>query len=188
MRIEDLIINLCDDPFNPELNFNVAVKYEEMGQSASAVTFYLRTAEYGHDTHSHLAYASLLRMAACFDTQNDRQHTVINCWRQAILVDPYRPEAFFILSNYYERQSAWQEAYVWATMGLAQADETPLPIDVGYPGRFALYYEKAVSGWWLGRREESIEIFNKLLTQDIPEHYRQSITENLKRINPDASI
>ena len=46
MKIEDLVIELSKDPFNPVLNFEVAVEYERQNQTASAVSFYLRTAEY----------------------------------------------------------------------------------------------------------------------------------------------
>ena len=184
MRIEDEVIALSKDPFNPELNFKVAVKYEEMEQTASAVTFYLRTAEYGHSTHNDLAYASLLRMAACFANQNDRASTVINCWRQALIVNPKRPEAYFIMAQHYEQKSEWQEAYTWATMGLDQEDITPLPIYVGYPGRFGLEFEKAVAGWWIGRKDESISIFHKLLEKDIPLVYKKAVANNLSSINP----
>ena len=45
--IENLIVDLSHDPFNPVLNFDVAVEYEKSNQIASAVSFYLRCAEYG---------------------------------------------------------------------------------------------------------------------------------------------
>jgi len=40
MKIEDLVVELSKDPFNPVLNFDVAVEYEKQNQTASAVTFY----------------------------------------------------------------------------------------------------------------------------------------------------
>jgi tetratricopeptide (TPR) repeat protein len=184
MRIEELIVDLSKDPFNPELNFRVAVKYEDLKQAASAITFYLRTAEYGVDTHNDLAYASLLKMAVCFSNQNNREHTVLNCWRQALIVNPDRPEAYFIMAQYYEQKAEWHEAYTWAVMGLSKVEQTPLPVDVGYPGNFALEFEKAVAGWWIGRLEESKAIFSKLLTMDIPSNYVEAIIDNFKRINP----
>ena len=44
MKIEELVVQLSKDPFNPELNFECAVEYERINQTASAVSFYLRTA------------------------------------------------------------------------------------------------------------------------------------------------
>ena len=78
MLIETLIIDLSKDPFNPELNFAVALEYDNSKQIGSAVSFYLRTAEYGKTSHSKLVYASLIKLAKCFEEQNDRLTTVSN--------------------------------------------------------------------------------------------------------------
>jgi FkbM family methyltransferase len=57
---------------------------------------------------------------------------------------------------------------------------TPLPIWVDYPGEYALDFEKAVTGWWVGRKDESWEIFQELLKKDIGHSYRTAIIGNLK--------
>ena len=54
MKIEQLVVELSHDPFNPELNYTVALEYEKQKQTASAVSFYLRTAEYGYNTHQEI--------------------------------------------------------------------------------------------------------------------------------------
>ena len=187
--ITKLIEDLSSDPFNPELNFNIAVQYEKMGQTASAVSFYLRTAEYGYETHPEHVYASLLKMAHCFEDQNDRQHTVSNCILQAISYLPNRKEGYFLISQFYERSSQWQECYTWASVGLAKEDNNPLPVDVGFFGDYCLEFEKAVSSWWIGRIDESIMILNKLnLKDDLNIQYKNAIKNNMKRIYPDAAI
>ena len=183
MDIEDLIIELSHKPFNPELNFKVAVKYEEINQSASAVSFYLRTAEYGYDKTPVLAYTSLCKLAECFETQKDRAWTVSNCLLQAVQYLPYRPEAYFLLSRYYEKAQQWQEAYTWAEMGLAQEDLPPLPLSLGYEGRFCLEFQKALAAYWVGRPEESRKILIRLSQMDISMEYQKAIEENLGRLN-----
>jgi len=47
---------------------------------------------------------------------------------------------------------------------------------------YCLEFEVAVSAWWIGRRDESIEIFTKLLTKDLTPEYRTAIEGNLARI------
>lgn len=183
MIIEQLISELSKKPFDPQRNFNVAIEYEALNQTASAVSFYLRTAEYGHITHPSLAYASLLKVAACIDDQNDRTQTVSNCLLQAVAYLPYRPEAYFLMAHFHERLGNWQECYSWASMGMAQNHVPDLPVSVGYEGFYCLEYEKALSAFWLGRREESIEIFNRLLTTKTTEGYKLSIQDNLRRLN-----
>jgi hypothetical protein len=182
MKIEQLVIELSKDPFNPVLNFDVAVEYEKQNQTASAVSFYLRTAEYGHESHPTLVYASLLKVAHCFDDQNDRQATVSNCLLQAVAYLPYRPEGYFLLAQFHERLGQWQECYTWACIGLHHQLNSPLPVHVGYEGQYVLQFEKAVSAWWIGRKDESVEIFNKLDAMYLEPGYRQAVKHNIERI------
>jgi hypothetical protein len=180
--ISELISDLSSAPFDPQKNFDVAVEYERLGQTASAVSFYLRTAEYGGQD-SLLVYSSLLKLAKCFENQTGRDYTVTNCILQAIAYMPFRPEGLFLLSRWHERRSNWQECYTFAELGLHHSGLKPLPIDVEYPGVYGLMFEKAVSAYWVGRAAESISLFNHLLTLNIAPEYRSSIEDNLRRLN-----
>jgi len=185
MLIEDLIIELSNDPFNPEKNFAAAVEYEKNNQTASAVSFYLRSAEYGFETHRDIVYTSLLKMAKCFNDQKGREHSVTKSLLQALQYNPDRPEAYFFMSNYYESIAEWQECYTWAELGLNKINNSfdELPADVDYSGEYCLIFEKAVSGWWIGRKEESIILFNNLLDNyDMKEDYVQACINNLNSI------
>jgi hypothetical protein len=187
MRIEELVVKLSKDPFNPMLNFDVAVEYEKQNQTASAVSFYLRTAEYGHESHPALVYASLLKTAHCFNDQNDRQATVSNCLLQAVAYLPYRPEGYFLLAQFHERLGQWQECYTWASIGLHQHLHSPLPVRVGYEDRYVLLFEKAVSAWWIGREEESLELLHRLNKMELDPGYKSAVQNNIERIS-NASI
>ena len=180
--LDELIYALSKDPFDPKLNFDVAVEYEKADQIASAVSFYLRTAEYGKEWGDLYVYTSLLKLAKCFNDQTDRLTTVETCLMQAIGYDPDRPEGFFLLSQFHERQGNWRKAWVYSRIGQNVANDdfgfSPLPADVGYVS-YGLEFEEAVAAWWLGRKQESIDIFNELLRLDISDEYRQAIEANL---------
>jgi tetratricopeptide (TPR) repeat protein len=180
--LDELIYALSKDPFDPKLNFDVAVEYEKADQIASAVSFYLRTAEYGKEWGDLYVYTSLLKLAKCFNDQNDRLTTVETCLMQAIGYDLDRPEGFFLLSQFHERQGNWRKAWVYSRIGQNVANDdfgfSPLPADVGYVS-YALEFEEAVAAWWLGRKQESIDIFNELLRLDISDEYRSAIEANL---------
>jgi hypothetical protein len=185
MEIKNLVIDLSYDPFDPQKNFDTAVEYERINQTASAVSFYLRAAEYGHDKSPLITYAALLKLSHCFDKQKDRTATVSNCILQAISYIPNRPEGYFLLSRFYEQIGSWQECYSMADVGLMFVDQDlyPLPVDVGYPGDYGFDFEKAVSGWWLGRKDESVKLFSDLITNDnVAEVYKDSARSNLKII------
>jgi tetratricopeptide (TPR) repeat protein len=183
--INDLIVKFSSDPFNPVLSFRLAVEYERVGQTASAVSFYLRTAEYGYHTHGEHVYASLLKASQCFQNQTGRENTVRNLMEKAIAYSPKRPEAWFLLARYYEQNKKWQEAYTSAEVGIQNLPSifSPLPVDVDYPGDFCLPFEKAVAAWWVGRPDESEKIFKTLLQQNLPDAYRNAIKANMDRLN-----
>lgn len=184
-NIEDLVVKLSNDPFNPELNFACATEYERLNQTASAISFYLRTAEYGHDTHHGYVYASLLKMAHCFEDQKDRQWTVTNALLQAIAYMPQRPEAWFLLSRFNERSGNWQEAYTFANVGLSYShtNQIPLPVWVEYPGEYGLLFEKYVAGWWIGKQDETILGLVDLLDNHVmSQEFVNACITNLERI------
>ena len=185
MKIEELVVELSKDPFNPNLNYAVAQEYDRLNQSASAVSFYLRTAEYGEERHTPLVYQSLINLARCFDAQIDREATVSNCLLQAIAVMPFRPEAYFFLSQFHERLSHWREAYTFAEIGLTMGKAFKQePYDLkGYYGLYCLEFEKAVSAYWIGRPDESLDLLHKLDTMDIAIEYKQAVKNNLDRLS-----
>lgn len=182
--IERLVVEVSTDSLNPVLNFNAAVEYEKLNQTASAVGFYLRAVEYGYESDPLVAYASLLRISICMDGQKDRNWTVSNTILQAISFLPGRPEAYFLMAQFYERSTQWQESYAFAQLGLLYSEQAmlPLPVDVTYIGTNGLLFQKAVAGWWIGRRDESAQILNYLLTVDLPEIYRSAVLSNLKNV------
>lgn len=185
MIINNLIESVSHDILNPFSNFEIAKEYERINQPASAVSFYLRAAEYGVDNPAarEIVYSSLLRMSICFEDQRDRNWTVTNCILQAMAFIPNRPEAYFLYSRFHERAANWQECYTFAVLGQQFANSSPLPVDVEYPGRYALEFEQAVAGWWIGRSEESKKILENLIARpEVQEPYIGAIKYNLERL------
>ena len=102
---------------------------------------------------------------------------------QAQSFRPDRPEAYFLLGRYAERRFWWQDTYINADLALRYCnfDQKPLITDVEYPGKYALLYEKAISGWWWGKSEESKSLFMEILNgTEIPEQYKKFVQEKMK--------
>jgi hypothetical protein len=183
--IERLIVDASTDPLNPEKNLAIAVEYEKLGQTASAVGFYLRAAEYGYDSDGMVTYAALLRVSICIEGQKDRGLTVSNVLLQAIAYAPNRPEAYLLMSKFYERSGAWQESYTFAIMGLMYHRVIwELPVDVGYPGAFALEFQQAIAAWWIGRKDESLRLLRELsVNKFVSAEYASAVADNLARLD-----
>jgi hypothetical protein len=183
MEIKDLVVELSRDPFNSEINFYLAEEYFKLNQTASAVSFYLRAAEYGEPT-SLFVYMALLRVAHCMLNQSNRTTTVVTTLMQAVAFMPERPEAYYLLSKFYEGEGKFMDSYVWAKMGLSRRKPlTNLWIDMGYYGDFCLKFQVAVAGWWLGQKDDSREILLELSKQDLPQIYADAVRSNIENTN-----
>jgi hypothetical protein len=192
--IERLIVDASKDPLNPSKNLAIAVEYEKLGQSASAVGFYLRAAEYGYDKDSLVAYSALLRVSICIDGQKNRDLTVTNVLLQAMAYMPDRAEAYFLMSRFHEKKQNWQEAYTFAVLGrnkLTAQGDVRLPVSIdGYDGDYVLAFQQAISAWWIGRADESLTVLRWLASRtDLTAIYRNAVNDNLGRIeDPNAAI
>lgn len=184
--IEKLVVDASSDPLNPTKNFNIAIEYENLGQTASAVGFYLRAAEYGYEIDPLITYMSLLKISVCIEGQKDRKHTVSNVILQALAYMPSRPEAYFLLSKFFEKDFNWQECYTYATLGLETLKNplVDLPIILGdYHGSYSLEFQAAISSWWIGRKDEGIRRLNELNKRpDLSQLYKTAVENNLKNL------
>jgi tetratricopeptide (TPR) repeat protein len=177
--IDHLIITYINDTENPKTNYDLGIAYEEMGQTAAAISFFLRAAE--RTDSNELAYECLLRVGNCFDRQKNRNYTVRSMYQSAMCLLPNRPEAYYLLSRIYESENNHFESYVVMELALNNTkDQTN--INVGYHGRWCLLFQKAVAAWWRGRGMESREIFQTLLNNhwnEMDEAHRKMSERNI---------
>lgn len=173
--------------FNPndaELNFNLALYYDNIGQTASAVSFYLRSAERTDD--DLLKYECLLRSSSCFSKQGSRNFTVKGLIQHAIATCPQRPEAYFYLSRFYEVSAEWHECHLISSIGVNVSEKNPskLRTNLDYPGFYGLVFMKAISGWWCGLCDETRTKLIELLNQEeVTKDYKDSCFYNLRNIS-----
>jgi FkbM family methyltransferase len=180
--LDSAIYDYLQEPENPELNYRVALLYEQLGQWAAALSFFLRTAE--RTDNKDLSYECLIKIGLMFERPGNRLNSVRGMYKKALLVCPKRPEAYFLLARHYERERDYVSAYTWACLGeqFADIDAPPLRSWIEYPGRFGIKFEKAVAGWWWGHEKESRRLFRELAEEyhgkmDDPHH--QSTYRNI---------
>jgi FkbM family methyltransferase len=184
LNLNNLLYNFINDPENSDNNFKLAIYYDSIGQTASAVSYYLRTAE--RTKFDDIKYQSILRSAICFSIQGSRNFTVKGLLQHALAILPKRPEAYFLLSRFYEKEGSYHDAYLIASLGekIADKDLEPLNLYVEYPGFYGIIFEKAVSSWWCGLCDESRKLFEDLnKNYDLDEIHKQSVKDNLKMLS-----
>ena len=175
------LIDFCLDTENPEKNYKLAQWYEKQNHTASAHVYYFRTAERTDD--KDFAYTSLLRSSICYKSQGKRDATEKLLIHAALSYLPERPEAYYLLSLFYERKEEWDQCYLYADFGLKCYENEVESIDLPeYQGKYTLIYQKALASWWWGRGEESKNLFQSLKNDywDIMnEEYKNLVNEKL---------
>lgn len=182
----ELLIKYVYDPENAENNFSLAYLYDRIGQTASALSYYLRTAERTDD--DLLKYESLIRGSMCFERQGTRNFTVKGLLQHAIAILPTRPEAYYLLSRHYSREQkdgSWNDSYLIASIGekVCASDLPELMTEVDYPS-YGILLQKALSSWWCGLCEESRDLFLDLYhNHKMSDEHKQICIENLEKMN-----
>ena len=192
-KLSGYIEKFALDPNNPENNFEIALEYDALGQTASAVSFYIRTAERTSD--DLLKYECLIRAAMCFEKQGTRKFSVKGLLQHAIAVQPKRPEGYYMLSMFYEHDSnnegRWFDSYLAASIGLSVSefdDIKPLRTKLKYPGKYGLLFQKAHSAWWCGLCEDAKNMFLDLYANyDMIDSFRETVKNNLIQMNAFSS-
>jgi len=163
----------------------LAVEYEKQNQTASAVSFYQRVVELSDN--NDIVYEMLIKCGQCLASHEYNAYSVRGLYLQAISHIPIRPEAYYFLSEMYQGDNhTWQESYTTAVCGLEyiKNERNVSGVDLLYPGDYGLIFNKAVSAWWIGRIEESKNIFldlkNNYVMNDL---ISQLVNNNLNNTN-----
>jgi hypothetical protein len=181
-ELEILLLEYIESPDSPDVNHEIALEYEKLGQTASAISFYLRAAEFGYESAPAITYVSTLKVGSLFESFGKRGWSACNSYLLALSYQPSRPEAYFYLARYYERQKNWSESYAFALAGQIHTiyRAEPTASSTEYLGDYCLIFQQAVAAWWLGRKDESFTIFHKLIDKyEMTPQYVQACKNNL---------
>jgi len=172
--------NYIYQPYNEDVTFELAEYYFLNGHYASAMSFYLRTAEYSKNPNK--TYEALLMTAKCLSTLKRRDVTELGLWLNALNFDIERPEAYLFISEYYEKQKKYNQMYSYAILGLKYyANAKPLTANLGYEDSYQLTFQKGVSAFWIGRGSEAREIFLDLVVNAhiLSDKYKKLVQSNI---------
>ena len=182
MSIEDRLEKYISDNENPAWNFNLGLEYENLGQTSSAITYYLRAAE--RSQNIMISYESLIHMGRLYDGQGRRGRTAMSCWRKAIAALPRRSEAYYYVSRYFNWNNEYDQGYLFSSLALEFCDFDLEPLKCTWyidPSKYklCLKFEKGLSAWWWGKAEESKSLLMDIYNNDIDElpTYQKNLLE-----------
>lgn len=182
--LKKLILEYINDPYNERKNYNLGLYYYSIGQTASALSFFLRTAEWGNDYN--LIYESLIMAGLCLARQNRRNNSEMGIYLQAVRHNPNRPEAYYFISLLHERKGEWLECQVNAVLSLnLKNNACPTIYDIGWR-EYKCVFQKAVSAWWIGQIDLSVELIYELADKygyELDESHKTSVLNNINFLN-----
>lgn len=185
IKSDDVLVNFSYDPENAQSNFELGLWYERQNHLGPALTFFLRASERTSD--KKLSYESLIHGFMSYNNQGNRNVSAESMLHQALIVDPKRPEAYYLLSKYFENKQDWLRSYMFANLGLqlSNFDCPALQTDVGYPGIYALKFQLVTAGWWWGKTTECRETLEDLVINhwnEMPDDYKNTVENNYMRL------
>lgn len=187
-HFEVALNNYINHPEDPEYNRDLANAYFGIGQTASAVSFYLRAAE--RMKHPLDIYGCLLKASECFHAQGSRNLSVRAMLQHAITLMPNLPHAYYSLSQILEQQGdykgRWFESHMIASLGFEAAKEFEknkyeIYNVSSYPGIHAMLLQKAHTAWHCGLCDDSRDMFIDLKTNyQLDEYWENLVNINLE--------
>lgn len=184
MNLKDLLLEYINDPYNEIKNYKLGLYYYNIGQTASALSFFLRTAEWGNN--NNLIYESLIMAGLCLSRQNRRHASEMGIYLQAIRHNPNRPEAYYFLSLLHEKKNEWLESNVNACLSFnLRGNACENFHDIGWR-EYKCVFQKAVSAWWIGQIELSGDLFYELSDKygyQLDNSHKESTLSNINFLN-----
>lgn len=120
--LKDRVVDFVKNPYDLKINMDLGNSYEQSNQLASAISHYLRAAEFGldspHPRKRILICESLLSAARCFEKLGGRPHVTKGLIYQAIYSMPELPDAHVMMCKFYESNSNWFELAAACSTGM----------------------------------------------------------------------
>lgn len=173
------------DPENPITNYNLAVRYYKIDQTAAAVTYFLRCADRTSDLD--LAYECLIHMGDCFAAQGERETHTKFMYELALSTKSDRPEAYQRICDMDVTAKNFSSAHNYCKFALKICNfNSPNFKFYKTPFRNLKTYfeiEEAHSAWWTGKHQKAAKLFNTLNQKDyLTEEEKMLVETNIKEI------
>lgn len=189
--LEQRIVEFVHNPYDLIVNLQLGREYENRKQYASAISHYMRGAEYGLDSLNHenkrvLIVECLLRAGECFNKLGSRIHSTKTLGLQALGFAPELPHAYLFLSRMYEAEENWPECNAMCYAALNNM-ENYVPFFFNERTYDEMHneilFQKAVSNYHTGRIDKArIEFYELKKMPNLQGWIRQAIDRSIQAI------
>jgi len=182
----DFALN-SEDQYN---NFHLGSLFYQQGHYASALSFFLRCAEYGSESNegadNDLIYEALILVSKSLGCLSRRRESEKTALLNAIAFMPQRFEAYFYMSCFYEKDKDYFNCYTFAKIAQSLFDDSIVTKTLAKIEEYKINFQVGYSAWWVGRFRECRQImfqladdYNEGIYEPI---YKNQIQSNITRL------
>lgn len=179
------LVHFVNNPYDLFTNLDLGTEYEKKDQLASAISHYLRAAEFGIDgdynNKEYLISECLLHAAECMNKLGGRHHTTKCIILNAISHCPKMTQSYLLMSKVYEQTKEWQECNAMCNLGISMMDFF-IPMQYDQKTREdilnELLFQRAVSEYHVGRVNQAKEQFSDLIQKPNTQYWIKQASEN----------
>ena len=181
--ITNTLNNFAYEPKCGTNNFALGCLFYNQNHFSSALSFFLRSAEYS--TNEDLIYESLILVSKCLANLGRRKESEKTALLNAISFAPKRYEAYFYLSQYYEQKKDYFNSYTMAKISQSNYSQTAFKMLPNIEA-YKVDFQVGFSSWWVGKFKDCRNIMFKLAEEyedgkyDLI--YKQQIQSNITRL------
>jgi tetratricopeptide (TPR) repeat protein len=185
------IVDFINNPYDLLVNLRLGKEYEDIKQYASAISHYMRGAEYGLDSLDYdnkrlLIVECLLRAGECFNKLGSRIHSTKTLGLQALGFAPELPNAYLFLSKMYESEGNWPECNAMCYAALNNmGNYAPFVYNERSYDEMLneILFQKAVSNYHTGRIDKArIEFYELKKRPNLQKWIVQAIDRSVEAI------
>ena len=170
---------LKKEPTNTRYAFYLAESYRDVGEKGKALECYQKRIKMGGWEEE--VFWSLLQVAFLLQGLDLPLNMVIEGYQQAHHFRPHRAEPVYYLSEIYNKQGRYREAYELLrahSLALKPAQKDSL-FNQDWIEKYGLLFQLSISSYYVGKYQESLDSCNRLLTmEDLPQLLRKQTDEN----------
>ena len=130
-NLENYLITYTQNSEDPEINFLLGIEYNNLNQTASAVSHFLRCAE--RTDNKLLQYECMILGGLGIKKQGSRAYTEKSFFQNAISILPLRPEAYLFIADTFAKITQNHNAYTMICIGETCSVYNNLPLRTKIP-------------------------------------------------------
>jgi len=156
----ELFTYYANNSENAKANLSIGFQFYQLGQFASAMGFFLRSAEFSTD--DKITYESLIFVSKCLGSLGRRKESEKTAMLNAISFAPNRFEAYFYMSQYYEALNDHFICHAMSKLAWTNYTEEHQFIYLPQIERYKVLFQVGFTSWWVGKFRDSRRIMFEL--------------------------